>query len=107
MERETMLTLICLGFFAMIVLSIYFKMKFRTEMPISTIDESLDSKRKWDWQKPGIVVVGIGVGILISGLMSEYDCYDNYAINVGIIAVCAGISMIVANALDKDNSSEA
>lgn len=107
MEKETMLALVCLGFFAMIVLSIYFIMKFRSVSPTRSTNESLPPKRKTDWQKPGIVVIGIGVGVLISGLMDDYNYYNNDAINVGIIAVCAGISMIVANTLDKDKSSEA
>lgn len=106
MSSEMMITLVWLGAFAMVVLSIYFIMKYRAVTPPRSTNESLETKRKIDWQKPGVVVIGIGMGVLISGLMDDYNYYNNDAINVGIVAVCAGISMIVANVLDKDKSSE-
>ena len=106
MEKEAMVALVCLGFFAMIVLSIYFIMKFRAVTPSRSAHENLEPKRKSDWQKPGIVVIGVGMGVLISGLMDDYNYYNNDAINVGIVAVCAVISMIVANVLDKRKSTE-
>ena len=104
MEKETMLALICLGFFAMIVLSIYFIMKFRAITPEKNYAQV--KRETWDWQKPGIVVIGLGVGVLISGLMEDYNYYNNDAINVGIVALCIGVSMIVAGKLDKKKSIE-
>ena len=105
-SQEMMITLVWLGSFTMVVLTVYFIMKFRAVAPARKMNENIGPKRKMDWQKPGIVVIGIGVGILISGLMDDYNYYNNDAINVGIITVCTGISMIVANVLDKDKSIE-
>lgn len=106
MEKETMAAVICIGLFAAIVLSIYFIMKYRSITPVQTMDVNLGVKRKSDWQKPGIVVIGTGIGVLVTGILHTYAFINNDAINVGIVAVCAGISMIIANSLDKDKSSE-
>lgn len=106
MEKEMMLALICLGFFAMVVLTVYFIMKFRAVRPPRVPDLVLPPKRKSDWQKPGIVVLGIGVGVLITGVLHVNSSVINDAINVGIVIACAGISMVVANVLDKDKSIE-
>lgn len=105
-SEDLMLTLVWLGAFTMVVLTVYFIMKFRAVTPPRAFDEPLVPKRKYNWQKPGIVVIGIGVGLLISGFMNNYDLYDNQAINIGITAICAGIAMVVANILDKDKSSD-
>lgn len=106
MERETMFTLVWLGAFAMVVLTVYFIMKFRAVTPPRSHDSVLPPKRKSDWQKPGIVVLGIGVGVLITGVLHSIGSVDNDAINVGVVIVCAGVSMVIANVLDKDKSSE-
>lgn len=106
MGKEIMVSIVCVGFFAAIVLSIYFVMKFRSITPPPVFDGSADAKKKADWQKPGIVVLGIGLGLLIVGLLPASQYGDSDAVNVGIVAVCTGVAMIVANVLDKDKSTE-
>lgn len=107
MQKETMLALICLGFCAMIVLSIYFIMKYRSIVGEQNIITDIPKRKPWDWQKPGIVVLGIGLGIFIVGVLTaNHYIVDNDSINFGIIVICTGISMIVANKLDKNNSVE-
>lgn len=106
MGKEIMVVIMAIGLFAAVVLSIFFIMKYRSITPLQTIDINAGQKRKSDWQKPGIVVFGIGLGVLITGLLSDYSNIDNEAINLGIIAICAGIAMIIANVLDKDQPTE-
>lgn len=105
MQKEEMVVLVCLGFFAMIVLTVYFIMKYKAVMP-PRANESLLPKGKTDIQKPGIVVLGFGVGLLITGVLNSIYSIENDAINLGIVVVCTGVSMVIANVLDKDNSIE-
>lgn len=100
-----MITLVWLGAFAMVVLTVYFIMKFRSVTPDTYfVKEKRDSL---DWQKPGIVVIGVGFGVLIASLLENNNYYYNGdGINVGIVAVCTGVSMIIASRLDKRKSSK-
>lgn len=106
MEKETMVTLICLGFFAMIVLSIYFIMKYKSMIQPKQY-ELTEKKEKSNWQKPGIVVLGIGLGALVVGVLKSVKLfYIHGAVSIGIIIIFAGISLIVAQQLDKNQSLE-
>ncbi|WP_164112527.1 MULTISPECIES: hypothetical protein [Sphingobacterium] len=101
MEKETMLAVMSTGLFAAITLSIYFIMRFRS-VRIQNNDTPPIKREPYDWQKPGIVVLGIGAGILIVGILREFNYFHSEdSIPMGIITICAGISMIVANKLDK------
>jgi hypothetical protein len=59
-------------------------------------------KESLDWQKPGILVLGIGIGLFIVGILDNYmntDLPDSLA--VAILIISAGVAMIIANRLDK------
>ncbi|SKB77573.1 hypothetical protein SAMN05660841_02305 [Sphingobacterium nematocida] len=101
MEKETMLAVMSIGLFAAITLSIYFIMRFRA-VRIENNGIQNVKREPYDWQKPGIVVLGIGTGIFIVGILREFNYFHSEdSIPMGIITICAGISMIVANKLDK------
>lgn len=105
MEKEIMLAVICLGFFAMVVLTVYFIMKFRS---IASEKSYVQEKREsWDWQKPGVVVLGVGVGAVIVGVLKSVKyVYIHGAAYIGIIVIFTGIAMIIAQTLDKRKSNE-
>lgn len=94
-SEEITIAIISVAFLATIVLSIYFIMKFKVLLPARSDDYS--SKRaKSDWQKPGIVVLGIGIGVLLVGILNENNLFtNNDAVNTGIVVVSTGISMIM------------
>ncbi len=101
MGKEQMLSIMFIGLFTAITLSIYFIMKFRA-IRVANSPATPVKREPYDWQKPGIVVLGIGVGILIVGIFKELGYFQSQdAIPMGIITVCTGISMIIANKLDK------
>ncbi|TDQ79639.1 hypothetical protein [Sphingobacterium yanglingense] len=101
MGKEIMLAIMSTGLFTAITLSIYFIMKFRA-IRTANADETPVKREPYDWQKPGIVVLGIGVGIVVVGIFKELGYFQSQdAIPMGIITVCTGISMIIANKLDK------
>jgi undecaprenyl pyrophosphate phosphatase UppP len=105
MEKEMMATIVSLGFFAAIVLSIYFIMKYKTMMQPKTYEPNL-VKQKSDWQKPGIVVLGTGLGVLVVGLLKSFNqFYLHGSISIGIIVIFTGVSLIVAQQLDKKDST--
>jgi len=102
--NDIVLAVIWLGAFAMVVLTVYFIVKFRSVTPDRSFVK--EKSEPWDWQKPGIVVIGVGIGVLIASLLEDYNYFnDGVGINVGIVAICTGISMIIANRLDKKNPS--
>ncbi|MDR2282761.1 MAG: hypothetical protein LBE37_06100 [Sphingobacterium sp.] len=101
MGQDTTVAIVSIGFFAAITLSIYFVMKFRA-IRTANSDGAPVKREPYDWQKPGIVVLGIGTGIIIVGILHELGYFQSQdAIPMGIITVCTGISMIIANKLDK------
>lgn len=56
---------------------------------------------KYVWLKLGILVVGIGIGLVITALISNLDFYLNGAIYPGIIGLCGGGAMIFSHYLVK------
>lgn len=101
MGKDTSMVIVCIGLFTAITLSIYFIMKFRA-IRIPNSGGAPVKREPYDWQKPGIVVLGIGTGIIIVGILKELGYFQSQdAIPMGIITVCTGISMIIAHKLDK------
>jgi len=100
MEKESMAAIMGVGLFTCITLCVYFIMRYRsTAINIPGEDRK---KQPSDWQKPGILVLGIGLGLLIVGVIQNYvnaDLPDSLA--VAILIIAAGVSMIIANKLDK------
>lgn len=100
MEKESMAAIMGVGLFTCITLCVYFIMRYRsTAINIPGEDRK---KQSSDWQKPGILVLGIGTGLLIVGVIQNYvnaDLPDSLA--VAILIIAAGVSMIIANKLDK------
>jgi hypothetical protein len=59
-------------------------------------------KESLDWQKPGILVLGIGVGLFIVGILDNYINTELARFTcVAILIISAGVAMIIANRLDK------
>ncbi len=48
--------------------------------------------------KTGIVIIGISVGLIINSFI---DDFTGDAALIAIVGICGGISMIIANRLDK------
>lgn len=100
MEKQTMAAVMAVGLFTCITFCVYFIMRYRS----TTVRIPGEDRRREpaDWQKPGILVVGIGLGLLIVGLINDLSSVQiQDAVSVGIVIICAGVSMIIANRLDK------
>jgi len=100
MEKQTMAAVMAVGLFTCITLCVYFVMRYRS----TAINIPGEERRRQpaDWQKPGILVLGIGIGLFIVGVIQNYvsaDLPDSLA--VAILIIAAGVAMIVANKLDK------
>ncbi|MGE8291731.1 MAG: hypothetical protein ACN6ON_08630 [Sphingobacterium sp.] len=100
MEKETMVTVLGVGLFTCVTLCVFFIMRYRS----TAINIPGEERRRQpaDWQKPGILVLGIGIGLLIVGVLANYSSFgipDSLA--VAILIISAGIAMIIANRLDK------
>ena len=100
MEKQSVAAVLGVGLFTCITLCVYFIMRYRS----ATVHLPSESRKKesLDWQKPGILVLGIGVGLFIVGILDNYintDLPDSLA--VAILIISAGLAMIIANRLDK------
>ncbi|WP_343563557.1 hypothetical protein [Sphingobacterium sp.] len=100
MEKQTMGAIVALGLFTCITLCVYFIMRYRSKAIHIPGEER--RRQPADWQKPGILVLGIGIGLLIVGILQNYlraGLPDSLV--VAILIISAGLSMILANRLDK------
>ncbi|MCS4228244.1 hypothetical protein [Sphingobacterium sp. BIGb0165] len=100
MEKQTMAAVVAVGLFTCITFCVYFVMRYRS----TAINIPGEERRRQpaDWQKPGVLVLGIGIGLFIVGVIQNYvstGLPDSLA--VAILIISAGIAMIVANRLDK------
>ncbi|WP_333865743.1 hypothetical protein [Sphingobacterium sp.] len=100
MEKQSVGAILGIGLFTCITLCVYFIMRYRSTA-VHLPDESR-KREPLDWQKPGILVLGIGIGLFIVGVLDNYiktDLPDSLA--VAILIISAGLAMIIANRLDK------
>jgi len=92
--------IVAVGLFTCITLCVYFIMRYRSTA--INMPGEYKKRQPTDWQKPGILVLGIGIGLLIVGVLQNYlraGLPDSLV--VAILIISAGVSMIVANRLDK------
>ncbi|WP_286859478.1 MULTISPECIES: hypothetical protein [Sphingobacterium] len=70
MGKEQMAAILGIGMFACVTLSFYFIMRYRS----TAINIPGEERRRQpaDWQKPGILVLGIGIGLFIVGILQNY-----------------------------------
>ena len=100
MGKQEMAAILGISLFACVTLCVYFIMRYRSTA--INIPGEERGRRPADWQKPGILVLGIGIGLLIVGILQNYlraGLPDSLV--VAILIISAGVSMIVANRLDK------
>lgn len=109
MNKQTLAVFIPIAFFICTTLCVYFVTRFRYEAitklggPIPRAPKAVKS-----WKRPGIVVVGFGLGLLVTGiLLTKGIIEDNDWIGlfiVGCITLFVGVSIIIADRfLEKDN----
>ncbi|WP_343538376.1 hypothetical protein AB3466_03810 [Sphingobacterium thalpophilum] len=100
MEKGSVAAVVCIGLFTCITLCVYFIMRYRSTSV--GLPSEKRTKEPSDWQKPGILVAGIGLGLFIVGLLNNLNTVKlQHSISVGIVVICAGVAMIVAHNLDK------
>jgi len=100
MEKQSVGAILGIGLFTCITLCVYFIMRHRS-VAVQIPGEN-KKRESLDWQKPGILVLGIGIGLFIVGILDNYmntDLPDSLA--VAILIISAGVAMIIANRLDK------
>lgn len=105
----TLAVFIPIALFICVTLCVYFISRFRYGAIIKLggpIPKSPHVRRSW--KKIGIVVIGFAFGTLITGLLFEWNYigmdtdWTGFFI-VGIISLCVGISLFVADKFeDKD-----
>jgi len=65
-----------------------------------------EKKFRFPWLKVAVLMIGIGVGFGIDGVLieSESRILRNPGVVFAIMAICIGISMIIANFINKGKS---
>jgi hypothetical protein len=101
------LALIWLGAFSMVVLTVYFYMRYRSVTAVDVVRQERNTKYPKDWQKPGIVVIGLGIGIFVSGIIPSIpNIRINELIQIGVMVIFTGASLVIAQQFDKKDSKE-
>ncbi|MEN5375887.1 DUF6249 domain-containing protein [Sphingobacterium kitahiroshimense] len=109
MEKETMVAIMFVSLFGTIFFTLYYYFQARNKERMALIEAGLDLSQFYkkqvrisQWLRLGVFVVGIGVGLFIVGLISQYQTENIVGVlKVSIIVLCGGIAMIVANYVDK------
>ncbi len=60
---------------------------------------------QFPWQKIGIVIIGISIGLVIISILAAMGALrDNSttAVPLAILGICGGLSMVLANRLDSN-----
>lgn len=108
--EKTLAVFIPIAFFICVTLCVYFVTRFRYEA-ITKLGGPIPRNPavKQSWKRFGVVVLGFGLGMLITGILLnkgvivENDWAGLFI--VGVITLFVGASLIVADRLtDKDQS---
>jgi hypothetical protein len=112
-------TLTWMSFFAAIILSYYFYLRFRNKERMALIEKGIDVSEifknreftfKFPWLRLGILVLGIGIGILFAYLLIDLipmpDRNPNYYYSRGIIItfsllISGGLGIILGNVFER------
>lgn len=80
----------------------YFKAKHNEKMLLieKGLTDTQTTKRKTNsLLKTGIIIIGISIGLIINTVVDDFHVHD--AMLIAVIGICGGVSMIIANRLDK------
>ncbi|HCU43738.1 DUF6249 domain-containing protein [Sphingobacterium faecium] len=109
MNEETVIAIMVVSLFSTIFFTLYYYFQARNKERMALIEAGLDLSQFYkkkvqisQWLRLGILAVGIGVGLLIVGLMTQYQVQPVTAVlKVSLIVLCGGIAMVVASYVDK------
>jgi peptidoglycan/LPS O-acetylase OafA/YrhL len=109
MEDQTVVAIVVVSLFGTIFFTLYYYFLARNKERMALIEAGLDLSQFYkkqvrisQWLRLGIFAVGIGIGLLIVGLISQYQTGNIVdVLKVSIIVLCGGVAMIVANYVDK------
>lgn len=107
--------LIFLAFFICIFFVWFFLHRARHKERLMMLEKGIDPELvfqqkksfRFPWLKLGIVIIGLSVGIMIISLLASLKLLDNGggAFPLGILGLSGGISMVIANRLDKRSNN--
>lgn len=81
----------------------YFKAKHNEKMLLiekGLTDTAAPKRNNNSLLKNGIVIIGISVGLIINSLIDDFTGVHD-AVLIAVVGICGGVSMIIANRLDK------
>lgn len=76
------------------------------EKGIDPLVISNNKRPRYLWQRIGIIIIGLSIGLAIISLFAGLKVLDKWgnAFPLAILGVCGGISMVIANRLGNDKS---
>ncbi len=107
-------TLSWLGFFAAIILSFYFYLRFRNKEKMALIEKGVDvseiyrnreNSARFTWLKGGILAISIGLGVLVTFLYLTLQDRNNYEnaqlVLIFSLLIFGGLGILLGNILEK------
>ena len=109
---QTLYPLIWIAFIICLFLVWFFSHRANHKERLMMIEKGMDveeaGKKKpgfrFPWFKIGLLIVGLSVGLLLIALLAATKKLDQggNTLPLAILGVCGGLSMVIANYLDKD-----
>lgn len=62
---------------------------------------------RFPWLKIGIVIIGLSIGLMIISILISLKALENSTVlPLAILGICGGISMIIANRINKSDNND-
>ncbi|UIR56923.1 phenylalanyl-tRNA synthetase subunit alpha chain [Sphingobacterium sp. SRCM116780] len=109
MGNATMVTILGMSLLGTIFFTLYYYFQARNKERMALIEAGVNLSQFYKKQSPisywlrwGIFAVGIGLGLLIVGLILQYQDEGIHGVlRISIVVLCGGLAMIVAKYVDK------
>ena len=103
---------ILLAFIICIFLAWFFSHRAKHKERMMLIEKGLATEEKtndersfsFPWLKVGIIILGLGIGLMVRSILAMAGWLKNEAVlPLGILVVCGGVSMVIANYINNGN----
>lgn len=80
----------------------YFQAKHKEKLLLiekGLTDKQLPKPKGNSLLKIGIIIIGLSAGLILNSIVHNFHGHD--ALMIAVVGICGGVSMIIANRLDK------
>lgn len=111
-----LVSFVWVSFFVCAFLVWYYSHRAKHKEKLLILEKGIDQKSllqekkslKFPWLKIGIVLIGLSVGLMIIAVLVSMKALESggNAFPLGILGICGGVSMVIANRFDNRNPKD-